>query len=363
MSPAVFQRQILAWFDHHGRKDLPWQHAITPYRVWVSETMLQQTQVATAIPYFNAFITRFANIEDLARASIDEILHVWSGLGYYSRARNLHKAAQRVIEMGHFPETLEDLLQLPGVGLSTAGAILSIAFHKSHPILDGNVKRVLSRFKGVDGWPGNAGVSKRLWVISAEYTPQNRVADYTQAIMDLGATVCTRNKPNCPACPLNAHCFAYKAGCVSAFPAARPAKEKPIRYRIFLVLNNNENQILLEKRPPSGVWGGLWSLPEFDTIESALNWCRLNGIRIASQQTMAMKRHTFSHFHLNYTPLVIQTDSPIEYGVMEADQMIWHQAGRGHDFGLAAPVKLLLQQLIKKESTYGENDSLRKIGN
>lgn len=347
MSPTAFQQQILAWHDQHGRKNLPWQQDINPYRIWVSETMLQQTQVVTVIPYFNAFIERFANVEALARAPVDDVLHRWSGLGYYARARNLHKAAQCIVEIGRFPDTLQELLQLPGVGLSTAGAIMSIAFNKSHPILDGNVKRVLSRFKGVSGWPGNAAVAKQLWVISAELTPVARVADYTQAMMDLGATVCTRNKPNCRACPVRIHCFACITASVSAYPAPKPVKIMPVRQSIFLLLSDSENQILLEKRPPTGVWGGLWSLPEFENIESALNWCSIKSIRIANRQELARKRHTFSHYHLDYVPLVIQTDSPINNGVMEGGQTVWYKDGYNNELGLAAPIKLLLKQITK----------------
>ncbi|MGZ8187765.1 MAG: A/G-specific adenine glycosylase [Methylosarcina sp.] len=347
LSPTAFQQQVLAWFDQHGRKDLPWQQGVTPYRVWVSETMLQQTQVATVIPYFCSFMERFPHVDALAQASVDEVLLLWSGLGYYSRARNLHKAAQRIAQTGRFPDTLQELLQLPGIGLSTAGAILSLAFNKSHPILDGNVKRVLCRFKGVSGWPGHAAVNKQLWTLSAEYTPVERVADYTQAMMDLGATLCTRNSPDCAACPVNTHCVARITNRVSAYPEVRPQKVKPVKECIFLILSNEENQILLEKRPPAGIWGGLWSLPEFETIDSAFSWCSAKSIGIASQQLMSKRRHTFSHYHLDYSPLVIHTDTSINNIVREANQTVWYKAGHTSDLGLAAPIKLLLQQAIK----------------
>jgi A/G-specific adenine glycosylase len=343
MSPSAFQRNILTWFDQHGRKNLPWQQDRTPYRVWLSETMLQQTQVATVIPYFNAFTEKFPDITSLANAPVDDVLHLWSGLGYYARARNLHKTAQLIAERGHFPDTLDELIALPGIGQSTAGAILSIAFNKSHPILDGNVKRVLARFRAVSGWPGNSAINKELWAISAKLTPIDRVADYTQAMMDLGATVCTRGKPACTACPLNADCLARLADKVSAFPTPKPAKILPVKQLTLLILSNADKRILLEKRPPTGIWGGLWSLPEFDSIEAAHDWCLSRNIPITDQQTLATRRHTFSHYHLDYTPLLIQSDNPINF-VMEANQTVWYKTGHINRLGLAAPIKLLLQQ-------------------
>ncbi len=343
MSPSAFQQNVLAWFDQYGRKDLPWQKDLSPYRVWLSETMLQQTQVATVIPYFNTFIENFPNVESLASAPVDEVLHLWSGLGYYARARNLHKTAQLIVKRGSFHNTLAELIELPGIGLSTAGAILSIAFNKSQPILDGNVKRVLTRFKAVSGWPGNSVVNKQLWTISAELTPVARVADYTQAIMDLGATVCTRSKPACEICPLNAGCLARLADNVSDYPTAKPAKILPVKQITFLLLCNADKRILLEKRPPTGIWGGLWSLPEFDSVAAAHDWCLTQNIPIADQQTLATRRHTFSHYHLDYTPLLVQTDNPRNF-VMEADRTVWYKAEHIKKLGLAAPIKLLLQQ-------------------
>jgi len=343
MKPSVFQQKVLAWFDQYGRKDLPWQKDRTPYRVWLSETMLQQTQVATVIPYFNAFIEKFPNIESLANAPVDEVLHLWSGLGYYARARNLHKTAQLIAERGSFPDILDELVELPGIGLSTAGAVLSIALNKSHPILDGNVKRVLTRFKAVSGWPGNSAVNKELWAISARLTPVDRAADYTQAMMDLGATVCTRSKPACERCPLNADCLARLADNIAAFPAPKPAKIIPAKQVTFLLLSDADNRVLLEKRPPTGIWGGLWSLPEFDSIEAASDWCLTRNIHITDQQVLATRRHTFSHYHLDYTPLLVQADNHINF-VMEANQTVWYKAEQLNKLGLAAPIKLLLQQ-------------------
>ena len=305
--------------------------------------MLQQTQVTTVIPYFNAFMEQFPTLECLAEAPIDDVLHRWSGLGYYARARNLHKTAQLIAEQGYFPEMLDELVAMPGIGLSTAGAILSIAFKKSHPILDGNVKRVLARFKAVSGWPGTSQVNKQLWAISTQLTPVERVADYTQAMMDLGATVCTRSKPKCADCPLESHCLARITKTVSVLPTPKPPKTLPVKQLVLLLLSNNINQILLEKRPPTGIWGGLWSLPEFDSIESAQAWCLTQNRTIIDTRTLATRRHTFSHYHLDYTPVLMQTDNLINF-VMEANQTVWYNAKQINTLGLPAPIKLLLQQ-------------------
>ena len=343
MTPSIFQQHILAWFELQGRKDLPWQQDITPYRVWLSETMLQQTQVATVIPYFNAFVERFPTLDSLAQAPVDDVLHRWSGLGYYARARNLHKTAQLIVELGRFPESLDELVALPGIGLSTAGAILSIAFKKSHPILDGNVKRVLARFNAVSGWPGNSQVNKALWAISAQLTPVDRVAEYTQAMMDLGATICTRSKPACGDCPLESHCLARITGTVAVLPTPKPAKTLPVKQLVLLLLSDKLNRILLEKRPPTGIWGGLWSLPEFDSVEAAHDWCLTKSRPITETQTLATRRHTFSHYHLDYTPVLIRTDNPINF-VMEANLAVWYNARQIDALGLPTPIKLLLKQ-------------------
>jgi A/G-specific adenine glycosylase len=303
--------------------------------------MLQQTQVTTVIPYFQAFTAKFPSLESLAIAQIDEVLPYWSGLGYYARARNLHKTAQLIHQQQRFPDTLEELMALAGIGQSTAGAILSIAFHKSHPILDGNVKRVLARFKGIIGWTSDTQVNKHLWDISTALTPVERCADYTQAMMDLGATVCTRSKPLCSICPLASHCVALSMGIVAQLPTPKPKKTLPVKQRVFLVLRNQEQQVFLEKRPPTGIWGGLWSLPEFDSIEAAQDWCLTKHIMIANQQLLPTLRHTFSHYHLDYTPLLIQTKS-ITNLVMESEQSLWYNPKQ--HLGLATPIKHLLQQ-------------------
>jgi A/G-specific adenine glycosylase len=347
MNPATFQQNVLAWFDQNGRKDLPWQQNITPYRVWLSEIMLQQTQVATVIPYFQAFIAKFSDVESLAQAPIDEVLQMWSGLGYYARARNLHKAARIICEQGQFPDTLDELMALPGIGLSTAGAILSIAFNKSYPILDGNVKRVLARYKAISGWTGSSQVNKQLWEISANLTPDMRVADYTQAMMDLGATICTRSKPACEKCPLVTACLAWKTGNVADFPTQRMTKKLPVKQLVFLLLHNNQ-QVMLEKRPPTGIWGGLWSLPEFTNENDAVTWCILNNIAIDYRKTDNKQRHTFSHYHLDYTPLVIETNSTMDF-IQEHGRVNWYNNQQIKQLGLSAPIKLLLQQHFKGE--------------
>jgi A/G-specific adenine glycosylase len=341
MTASDFQQKVLGWFALHGRKDLPWQQNITPYRVWLSEIMLQQTQVTTVIPYFQAFTARFPSLESLATAEIDEVLPYWSGLGYYARARNLHKSAQLMHQQQRFPDTLEELMALAGIGQSTAGAILSIAFHKSHPILDGNVKRVLTRFKGITVWTGDTQVNKRLWEISTELTPVEQCADYTQAMMDLGATICTRSKPLCTACPLASDCVALKMGIVAQLPTLKPKKTLPVKQLVFLLLTNKQQEIFLEKRPPTGIWGGLWSLPEFDTIEAAQDWCINKNMTIANQQLLPMLRHTFSHYHLDYTPLLIHTNTQINF-VMESGQSLWYN--HEQQLGLASPIKQLLNQ-------------------
>ncbi|MFZ2725545.1 MAG: A/G-specific adenine glycosylase [Methylococcaceae bacterium] len=348
MTPQLFQQCILNWFDSHGRKHLPWQQNSSPYWVWLSEIMLQQTQVNTVIPYFQKFIDRFPTLEDLANASLDEVLPFWAGLGYYARARNLHKTAQIIAQKGEFPHSLEELTALAGIGRSTAGAILSIAFHQSQPILDGNVKRVLARFEAVSGWTGKPQVAEQLWDISSRYTPIERVADYTQAMMDLGATVCVRSRPYCGVCPLASHCKAKLSNSVSLYPTPKPSKTLPVKTVVFLLLRNPDNAVLLTKRPPLGIWGGLWSLLEFDTPEQATDWCITKNINITEQQLLAVQRHTFSHYHLDYTPLLVRTNSPINY-VMEANSTVWYNAIELEQLALAAPIKTLLQQHIINE--------------
>lgn len=347
-----FSRRLLAWHRHHGRKDLPWQQHKTPYRVWISEIMLQQTQVATVIPYYRRFMARFPDLADLAAAPIDEVLHHWSGLGYYARARNLHQAAQIVMRdhQGRFPDQLEQVMALPGIGRSTAGAILSLARGQYHPILDGNVKRVLARSFMVEGWPGRAAVEKKLWALAEALTPAERAADYNQAIMDLGATVCRRSQPDCDRCPLNAGCRAFGAGRVADFPARRPRKTLPERAAQVLLIRDESGQVLLEKRPPAGIWGGLWCLPELPVNEDAERWCRANlDVKITPDGVLAPRRHTFSHFHLLMHPRRFLLKKPGSL-VLDGDRLVWYNPGQPDERGLAAPVQRLLQELTEEQS-------------
>ncbi len=341
-----FATRLLRWYDAHGRHDLPWQKNRTLYRVWVSEIMLQQTQVKTVIPYYQRFMRRFPNLKQLAAATQDEVLQHWAGLGYYSRGRNLHKAAVMVAEQhgGRLPRTLEGLMQLPGIGRSTAAAILSQALDVRETILDGNVKRVLARYHAVDGWPGDKKVEQQLWRLAEQHTPHRRNADYTQAIMDLGATLCRRSKPQCQACPLQDDCVAFATDSVANYPGRKPTRALPVKQSRFLLLMAGDGSILLEKRPPSGIWGGLWSLPEAgpeDDIEQlcASRW----GLNISSQQALDSFRHTFSHYHLDITPVLLQLDASA-VGVCDAAGARWLNPDETRPPALAAPVSRILQQ-------------------
>ena len=289
---------------------------------------------------------RFPNAQNLAEAELDEVLQHWSGLGYYARARNLHKTAQLIAANdGEFPQTIDELSALPGIGRSTAGAILSIACGQSQPILDGNVKRVLARFHAVQGWPGNAKVAEQLWQISRRYTPSDRCGDYTQAMMDLGATLCIRSKPKCADCPVAEGCQAKKLGLVSQLPEPKPRKELPVKQLYFLLLQDKHQRILLEKRPPVGIWGGLWSLPEFDDFEQVEAWCSLRSIKLMETKALPSQRHTFSHYHLDYIPLLASTENPTNC-VMEVGGAVWYKTSEIHLLGLPAPIKRLLQTLL-----------------
>jgi len=349
-APAL-SRRLLSWYDRHGRKDLPWQRDRNPYRVWVSEIMLQQTQVASVIGYFERFMQRFPDVPSLADAHIDEVLHLWSGLGYYARGRNLHKAAGLVRDRhgGRFPETFEDVAALPGIGRSTAGAILAQACGQRHPILDGNVKRVLSRYHGVEGWYGQPEVERRLWALAEGHTPAARVADYTQAIMDLGATVCTRRRPDCGACPLSRDCVALASGRVDELPTPRPRRQVPVRATRMLIVRDGKGRVLLERRPPTGIWGGLWSLPECDMDADIERACEERfGVRIGAIEAGDTLRHTFSHFHLDITPVSARVKGRAPR-LMEAVGQVWYNCAQPDERGLAAPVQRLLIRYTKSE--------------
>jgi A/G-specific adenine glycosylase len=351
-----FSQKVLAWFALHGRKQLPWQHPRDPYRVWVSEIMLQQTQVATVIDYFNRFMATFPDLKSLAEADTDQVMHHWSGLGYYARARNLHQTAKSVMahHQGRLPDDLEMLQSLPGIGRSTAGAIRSLAFGKFATILDGNVKRVVARYFAIPGWPGQSAVSKQLWQLSEALTPRSNTADYNQAMMDLGAMVCLRSKPLCHICPLAQNCRAYKEGDIANYPGSKPKKEKPVRSIRLLILRDDQAHILLQQRPPSGIWGGLWSLPECPVDQRIETWCKRNlGIRAKLLQQLASRRHSFTHFHLDITPVLLRVEKTRK-AIMDDDSMVWYNLSKPEDLGLAAPVSRILQEIAPLENRKGE---------
>jgi len=350
VADATFAQAVLAWFDRYGRKHLPWQQGPSPYGVWVSEIMLQQTQVATVIPYYERFMQRFPDLLALADAPLDDVLHHWSGLGYYARARNLHQAAQMIRNRygGLFPQTLEQVQSLPGIGRSTAGAILSLALGQRHAILDGNVKRVLSRCFAVAGWPGRAAVQKRLWALAEMLTPRDRVAEYNQAMMDLGAVVCLRAHPDCAACPLSERCVARSEGRQSAYPSPKPRRRLPVREVRMLLITDEQGRLLLERRPASGVWGGLWCLPECALGQSPQQVC-LNelGMLAVASECWPVRRHTFSHFHLDITPVHLQVKDSTNC-VMEGDGRVWYNMENPDARGLAAPVTRLIDELRQR---------------
>ena len=343
---TTFTQALIGWHREFGRKDLPWQQNPSPYRVWISEIMLQQTQVTTVIPYYRRFMSSFPDIRTLADASRDDVLHHWSGLGYYARARNLHKAAI-IIRDEHdsvFPTTFEQIIALPGIGRSTAGAILSLAKNERYPILDGNVKRVLARYYAVDGWPGKASVSKTLWSLADELTPTQDVATYTQAIMDLGATVCTRSKPLCNSCPLGHTCIARSLNTVTDYPGRKASKEKPLR-QTHMVLAHVDGAVYLERRPAEGIWGGLWSLPEFEAEQDISDWCeRELNAQPAILDHWKIMRHSFTHFDLDIQPIVVRLSAQSRT-VQDSADRVWYEIGSPPPGGIAAPVSKLLQSL------------------
>lgn len=339
-----FSKPLLNWFAVHGRKNLPWQIPRTGYRVWVSEVMLQQTQVQTVISYFERFMQRFPNINDLANASEDEVLSLWSGLGYYSRARNLHHTAQIIAEkyQGVFPESLDLLIELPGIGPSTAAAILSQAYNQPTAILDGNVKRVLTRFFAINGYPEQAQIKKTLWELADACMPEEQCADYTQAIMDLGATCCTLKKPDCLNCPLHNNCLALKYQEQHLFPTKKIKKPVPVQQQQLLVLCNKEGRIYLERRPSAGLWGGLWCLPSLDEGNCPLEFIRQEYDLSGNEPTKLIAfKHRFSHFHLEINALKIKTKA-LGRSVAEVKGQ-WFAKEDLSSLGLARPTSKILE--------------------
>jgi len=333
---------ILNWHDQYGRHDLPWQNTTDAYRIWVSEIMLQQTQVATVIPYYQRFMQSFANVNAVAKADVDQVLHHWTCLGYYARARNLHKAAKTIVELhkGIFPTDYEQVLALPGIGPSTAGAILAFSTGQRFAILDGNVKRVLSRVYEVEGWYGKKAVEKQLWQLAEDNTPHKKIEQYTQAIMDFGATLCTRSKPNCDQCPLQKSCGAFANDRTKELPHSKPKTIKPVKQTVMLLIQNEQGDVLLQRRPPAGIWGGLWCPPETDKPSNA----QVDGRNIKVKKELNIFRHTFSHYHLDIQPVLAQLSEANDM-IAESEQRVWYKLNSPQAIGLAAPVKALLEQI------------------
>ncbi|TAN77829.1 MAG: A/G-specific adenine glycosylase [Gallionella sp.] len=341
-----FSSRLIRWQHRHGRHDLPWQGA-SAYHVWLSEIMLQQTQVATVIPYYQRFIASFPSIAALAAAGEEQVLAHWSGLGYYARGRNLHRAAQLIAVQygGEFPRGFEQIIELPGVGRSTAAAICALAFHQRHAILDGNVKRVLARYCGIEGWAGDKKIEAQLWQQAEALLPQRDVATYTQALMDMGATVCTRRKPECGECPVRADCVAHQTRRVHELPAPRPRKAAPERHATFLLLMHG-GDVLLEKRPGSGIWGGLWCPPQFDDEGAAKDWLVRNGVNAIRGERLETFTHTFTHFKLHIAPLLLR----LAYKPQQVQQpgSVWLDVVDALNAAIPAPVRKLLEQLDRR---------------
>jgi len=361
-SATQFASQVIAWYHQQGRKNLPWQQNKTPYSVWISEIMLQQTQVKTVIPYYQRFMSSFPTIEDLAKADEDTVLHHWTGLGYYARARNLHKSAKLIVSehYGIFPTEIAQVTSLPGIGRSTAGAILSLALNQHHPILDGNVKRVLSRNYLIEGYNGLGKFDKALWHLSETLTPSSETGVYTQAMMDLGATVCTRSKPTCNLCPLAVSCLANTHAKQSEFPQKKPKKKTPEKSTIMVIpriTKVTSDKVLMEKRPPTGIWGGLWCFHEVQQLKEIPALLQRLGLKKQTPQTKLQKlspfRHTFSHFHLDITPVIIPcTELSVNelsqinnQEVSELAQQKWYDLYNEVNVGLAASTKKLIALL------------------
>jgi A/G-specific adenine glycosylase len=349
MKADEFAARLLAWYDVHGRKNLPWQQDATPYRVWVSEVMLQQTQVSTVIPYFERFMARFPTVQDLAAAPEDEVLHLWTGLGYYARARNLQATARRLVadHGGEFPAELEEVMALPGIGRSTAGAILALSRGARHPILDGNVKRVLARVFGIDGDPGSAAVMTRLWSQAEDCTPAQSAGPYTQAIMDLGATLCTRARPACTLCPMTGDCVAAREGRQAELPGIKQRRTRGKREATLLLAESGDKAtraILVERRPSPGIWGGLWSPPQFPTEDEALAWVRRElGEPHGYWSALEPIEHAFTHFDLRLNPVRVRCGPAPQ---VRDDGRLWYALDAPPKVGLPQPIRRLFERLI-----------------
>ena len=343
---ASFADAVTDWYRRYGRHDLPWQGQ-SAYHVWLSEIMLQQTQVATVIPYYRTFLKRFPSIRRLADASVDEVLSHWQGLGYYARARNLHKAAQFIRDRhgGRFPRNFDDVAALPGIGRSTAGAILSFAYGQRWPLLDGNVKRVLARCFRVSGWYGQSETMKQLWYLADSVTPAKRVAEFNQAMMDIGSMVCMKSNPKCEICPLKPMCASYRHHSQAEYPHKKPARAKPHK-RTLMLMHRHADSVLLWRRPPSGVWGGLWSLPEVDDERAVELWQR-SFLGLQQPPRLIQKkviRHQFTHFSLDISLAIIELEELPEK-IFDRDNYAWVEIDDLPNHGLPTPVRKLLASL------------------
>ncbi|MBA2656111.1 MAG: A/G-specific adenine glycosylase [Tatlockia sp.] len=349
MMQKQFSVLLLEWFKKNGRRDLPWQHPRSAYRVWISEIMLQQTQVKTVIPYFLEFMLKFPELQQLAEASEDSVLAKWSGLGYYSRARNLHQTAKIIAKQhkGEFPSDLTKLTALPGIGPSTAAAIASQAFNQPTAILDGNVKRVLCRYFLVDGWPEQTNVKKKLWQLAQQCMPTEQCADYTQAIMDLGATCCKSKNPHCESCPLESSCLARQKNLIGLYPQKKLKKTLVTKQQQFLLLFDIEKRIYLEKRPPTGIWAGLWCMPALDINDSALEYIAKNyDFSCQSLQKLLFIRHSFSHFHLEISSFALETK--INANSLKETAGKWFAAKDLLELGLAKPMNDIINYFFSQ---------------
>ena len=349
MKEADFSTRVIAWQKRHGRHDLPWQNTRDPYRIWLSEIMLQQTQVATVIPYYARFLEKFPTLRDLAHAAEDQVLALWSGLGYYSRGRNLLRAAQIVAEQfgGEFPRSFDEILALPGIGQSTAAAVSAFAFGERRAILDGNVKRVFARNFGIAGFSGDKKVEAKLWAVAETELPKKNIEAYTQGLMDLGATVCLRTKPLCRACPVEDSCVAKREGRIHELPSPRPKKTVPEKSTTMLIITH-EGEVLLEKRPPTGVWASMWCFPELHNGASPRQACRDRyGLEVTTQKSWNVLEHGFTHFKLSITPQPIAVQKKLsraaEPGVM------WLSIDDALSAAIPKPVRMLLNKLDEKK--------------
>ncbi|KEY90088.1 A/G-specific adenine glycosylase [Candidatus Photodesmus katoptron] len=342
-----FSQSILEWYCKFGRKNLPWQKNKTDYTVWLSEIMLQQTQVSTVIPYYIRFIKTFPNLIKLANAEQDIVLHLWSGLGYYSRAINLHKTAKIIQKEynGQFPKNIKAINALPGIGRSTAGAIISSVYNKTYPILDGNIKRILTRCFAIKGWPGEKKIENTLWKYAEKYTPQKNTDKYNQAMMDIGAMICTRAKPKCLLCPINQYCISYKKGNPLNYPSKKIKREKSVK-KVYFTILQYKNLVWLEQRPTSGVWAGLFSFPEANNpkIESQLDSYKISYKDILQLTKLISFKHTFSHYQLYITPSLVKL-STLPIWKIEVHKGIWYDLLKPKKIGLATPIKYLLERL------------------